>query len=42
MMGDTAVQKAIQALKKARPQAAVAIQTAIRNAATTQAGRAGN
>ena len=38
MMGDTAAQKAIQALIKAHPEASAAIQTVIRNAATTQAG----
>jgi len=42
MMGDTAAQKAIQALIEAHPEAAAAIQTVIRNAATTQAGATHN
>jgi hypothetical protein len=39
MMGDTAAQEAFQALIEAHPDAAAAIQTVIRNAATTQVGR---
>lgn len=39
MMGDTAAQKAIQALLAAHPESAVAVQTVLRNAATTSVGR---
>jgi hypothetical protein len=40
MMGDTVAQEAIQKLIEAHPETAAAIQTVIRNAATTQAGSA--
>jgi hypothetical protein len=38
MMGDTAAQEAIENLLEAHPDMTTAIQTVIRNAATTQAG----